>query len=187
MLERGLGVTLVVADRACRGLEVASRAGVEALLVSRLDFGGFSQDFAREDYTSALTRALESRGIDLIAMAGFGTILTATLHESFPGRVLNTHPSLLPAFQGWHAVPQALEAGVAETGCTVHVATEALDEGPILAQRRVAILAGDDEARLHERIKSVERDLYPLVVGRVMASMAEGHEPRDLVGTIEES
>jgi len=187
MLERGLDVTLVVADRTCRGLEVARRAGVEALLLSRLDFGGFRQDFAREEYTSALTRELESHDIDLVAMAGFGTILTATLHHAFPGRVLNTHPSLLPAFKGWHAVPQALEAGAVETGCTVHLATEALDEGPVLAQRRVPILAGDDEQRLHERIKTVERDLYPSVVGRVMASMAEGHEPRDLVGTMEES
>ena len=187
MLERGLEVTLVAADRPCRGLEVARGAGVEALLVDRLDFGGFTSAFDRESYTSALTHDLRTRSIELVAMAGFGTIVTATLHEAYPGRVLNTHPSLLPAFKGWHAVPQALEAGASETGCTVHLATEALDDGPILAQRRVAILAGDDEASLHERIKSVERDLYPSVVAMVMASMAEGREPRELVGTIEES
>jgi phosphoribosylglycinamide formyltransferase-1 len=100
---------------------------------------------------------------------------------------LNTHPSLLPAFRGWHAVAQALASGVGETGCTVHVATESLDDGPILAQRRVQVLAGDDEATLHERIKSVERTLYPLVVGRVMANLAHGLEPASVAGTLEES
>ncbi|HEY7931680.1 MAG TPA: phosphoribosylglycinamide formyltransferase [Acidimicrobiales bacterium] len=187
MLERGLRVELVVADRPCRALEIAAHAGVEALLVSRHEFGGFRADFDREAYTATLTNELSTRGVDLLAMAGFGTVLSATLHRAYPGRVLNTHPSLLPDFKGWHAVEQALDSGVHETGCTVHLATEALDEGPILAQRRVAILPDDDLERLHERIKRVERDLYPLVVTRVMASMAQGHEPVDVVGTIEES
>jgi phosphoribosylglycinamide formyltransferase-1 len=99
---------------------------------------------------------------------------------------LNTHPSLLPAFKGWHAVAQALESGVTETGCTVHIATEALDDGPILAQRRVAVAPDDTEETLHERIKSVERELYPLVVGRVMAAMREGEEPSSIAGTLED-
>ena len=72
---------------------------------------------------------------------------------------------------------QALESGVTETGCTVHIATEELDDGPILAQRRVPVEPGDTEATLHERIKSVERELYPLVVGRVMAALREGQSP----------
>jgi phosphoribosylglycinamide formyltransferase-1 len=185
MLAAGLHVTLVAADRPCRGLEIARDAGVEALLVDRAEFGGFSSSFDRDAYSRALADALVSRGIDLVAMAGFGTITTASFHEAFPGRVLNTHPSLLPAFKGWHAVAQAIEAGVHESGCTVHIATEALDDGPILAQRRVAVEPGDDEHSLHERIKSVERTLYPLVVGRVMASLAEGLEPETVAGTLE--
>jgi phosphoribosylglycinamide formyltransferase-1 len=134
-----------------------------------------------------LANELRERDIDLVAMAGFGTIMTAVFHETFPGRVLNTHPSLLPDFKGWHAVAQAIAAGVAESGCTVHIATEELDNGPILAQRHVPVLAGDDEAALHERIKTVERSLYPLVISRVMASLEEGLEPVSVAGTLEEN
>jgi phosphoribosylglycinamide formyltransferase-1 len=186
MLAAGLEVALVASDRPCRGLDVAKRAGVEALLIDRGDFGGFTKDFDRDAYSQALADALTSRGIDLVAMAGFGTVVTGALHAAFPGRILNTHPSLLPQFKGWHAVAQALEAGVAESGCTVHIATEALDDGPILAQRRVAVLASDDEESLHERIKNVERVLYPMVVSRVMASLAAGLEPATVATTLEE-
>jgi phosphoribosylglycinamide formyltransferase-1 len=83
------------------------------------------------------------------------------MFDAYDGRVLNTHPSLLPAFQGAHAVRDALEHGVKVTGCTVHVATMELDDGPILAQEPVPVLPGDDEPTLHERIKVVERRLYP--------------------------
>ena len=187
MVVAGLEVTLVVADRPCRGLEVATRAGIDAALVDRADFGGFTKAFDRHAFSDALVVQLRSYAIDLVAMAGFGTITTGSFHSAFPGRVLNTHPSLLPEFKGWHAVSQALAAGVDQSGCTVHVATEELDDGPILAQRRVEVVASDDEASLHERIKIVERSLYPLVVGRVMASLALGLEPAAVVGTLEES
>jgi phosphoribosylglycinamide formyltransferase-1 len=186
MIRAGLDVALVASDRRCRGLDVAFGAGIETLLVSRDEFGGFAPTFDREGYTDQLTKALTSRDIDLVAMAGFGTIVTATFHLAYPGRVLNTHPSLLPAFKGWHAVAQALASGVNETGCTVHIATEALDDGPILAQRTVAVEPGDTEATLHERIKLVERELYPQVVGRVMAAMREGREPSSIAETPEE-
>jgi phosphoribosylglycinamide formyltransferase-1 len=186
MVRAGLEVALVASDRRCRGLDVAYGAGIETLLVSRERFGGFAPSFDREGFTKELTEALQSRDIDLVAMAGFGTIVTAAFHLAYPGRVLNTHPSLLPAFKGWHAVAQALESGDTETGCTVHIATEALDDGPILAQRRVAIEPDDTEETLHERIKLVERELYPLVVGRVMATMREDREPSSIAGTLEE-
>jgi phosphoribosylglycinamide formyltransferase-1 len=101
-------------------------------------------------------------------MAGFGTILAAPLLEEFPGRVLNTHPALLPSFKGWHAVRDALSYGVKVTGCTVHIATEAVDDGPILAQRAVPVEPGDTEASLHERIKAVERTLYPDTIRRFL-------------------
>lgn len=179
-------VAIVVADRPCRGLEVAHAAGVATLLVDRRDFGGFGDGFDRASFTAELTRSLEAHGVDLVAMAGFGTVLTQRFFSAFAGRVLNTHPSLLPAFKGWHAVAAALAAGVDQTGCTVHLATLALDDGPVLAQRRVRVEPGDDEASLHERIKEVERTLYPRVVGRVMAALAEGREPASVAGTLED-
>jgi phosphoribosylglycinamide formyltransferase-1 len=187
MIEADLEVALVASDRSCRGLDVARDAGIPSLLIDREKFGGFSPTFDREAYTEELTRELIENRIDLVAMAGFGTIVTGAFHRAFPGRVLNTHPSLLPAFKGWHAVAATLKAGATESGCTVHVATEALDDGPILAQRRVEVYATDDEASLHERIKTVERALYPAVVARVMASLAQGLEPESVAGTMEES
>lgn len=185
MVQADVSVDVVASDRPCRGLDVARGAGLDAVLVDRRDFGGFTAAFDRDAYSVALADALVARGIDLVAMAGFGTVLTGSFHRAFPGRVLNTHPSLLPAFKGWHAVAATLAAGVHETGCTVHVATEALDDGPILAQRRVPVLAGDDEASLHERIKTVERGLYPAVVASVMAALARGQEPESVAGTLE--
>jgi len=92
----------------------------------------------------------------------------------------------LPEFKGWHAVAATIAAGASESGCTVHLATESLDDGPILAQRRVAVLPGDDESTLHERIKAVERSLYPEVVARVMASLARGDEPESVAATLKE-
>jgi phosphoribosylglycinamide formyltransferase-1 len=186
MLQAGLDVSLVASDRPCRALEVAKEAGVESRLIDRATYGGFGPHFDREAYSVALAVVLRAERIDLVAMAGFGTIVTGSFHRSFPGRVLNTHPSLLPEFKGWHAVAATLAAGVSESGCTVHVATEALDDGPILAQRRVPVNTDDDEASLHERIKEVERALYPEVVARVMASLAQGHEPAS-VATVEEN
>jgi phosphoribosylglycinamide formyltransferase 1 len=101
-------------------------------------------------------------------MAGFGTVFAAPVFEAFPGRILNTHPALLPSFKGWHAVRAALEAGVKVTGCTVHVATLEVDDGPILAQEAVPVLPDDDETSLHERIKDVERRLYPATIRAVL-------------------
>lgn len=187
MLEAGVDVTLVASDRPCRGLDVASKAGVSALLIGREEFGGFRPSFDREAYSVELARALKEDGIELVAMAGFGTVVAGTFHRAFPGRVLNTHPSLLPEFKGWHAVAATLKARATESGCTVHVVTEALDDGPILAQRRVKVYPDDDESSLHERIKAVERVLYPEVVARVMASLAQGYEPESVAGTLEES
>jgi phosphoribosylglycinamide formyltransferase-1 len=187
MLQDGLSVALVVSDRPCRALEVARDAGLDARLVDRATFGGFGTSFDRDAYSVELARVLRDATIDLVAMAGFGTIVTRSFHRAFPGRVLNTHPSLLPDFKGWHAVAATLAAGVHESGCTVHVATEELDDGPILAQRRVPVYPEDDEASLHERIKAVERTLYPEVVARVMASLAQGDEPTGAVLTTEEN
>ncbi len=180
MLHAGIAVRLVVADRPCSGLAIAEAAGVRALLLDRAAYGGFTPAFDRVAFSRELAKELVDADIDVVAMAGFGTVVTGELHAAFPGRVLNTHPSLLPDFKGWHAVAQALASGRSETGCTVHVATEALDDGPILAQRKVEILPSDDEQSLHERIKMVERALYPAVLARVMAGLDEGIEPADV-------
>jgi phosphoribosylglycinamide formyltransferase-1 len=126
-------------------------------LVERTSFG---KAFDRDAYTDQVLKVLKAHEIDLVVMAGFGTILAPALIDDYAGRVLNTHPALLPAFKGWHAVEAALAAGVKVTGCTVHVATAEVDAGPILAQEAVPVLPGDTAATLHERIKVVERRLY---------------------------
>ncbi|HLN18178.1 MAG TPA: phosphoribosylglycinamide formyltransferase [Acidimicrobiales bacterium] len=170
MLEAGVPVALVVTDRDCQALTVAGGAEVPTELVDRRGWGGFGQSFDRFGYTEAVTKVLVGAGIDLVAMAGFGTVLDQPVHDAFPGRILNTHPSLLPAFPGWHAVEDALAAGVDVTGCTVHVATLEMDAGPILAQEEVAVRPGDTVETLHERIKEVERRLYPATVLSVLAA-----------------
>jgi phosphoribosylaminoimidazolecarboxamide formyltransferase/IMP cyclohydrolase len=171
ILQAGLEVCLVVADRQCRALEVAASAGVATELVPRESFG---PDFDRQGYTLRLIEVLEDRGAGVVAMAGFGTILSAEIFAAFPGRMLNTHPALLPAFKGWHAVRDALASGATVTGTTVHVATEAVDDGPILAQQQVPILPGDTEAALLARINAVEWELYPETIRRFMAALNVG-------------
>ena len=157
ILATDIPVVCVVADRPCRGLEIAERADVPAELVERTSFG---KDFDRLAYTHQVVDVLEKHGVELVSMAGFGTILDKPIFDAFPERILNTHPALLPAFKGWHAVQDALDAGVKVTGCTVHIATPEVDAGPILAQEAVPVLPGDTKETLHERIKEVERRLY---------------------------
>ena len=164
ILETGLSPALVLSDRPCRALEVAAAADVVTCCVRRTSFG---PDFDRAAYTTEVVDALSAAGTTTVAMAGFMTVLGPEMFESYDGQVLNTHPSLLPAFPGAHAVRDALAFGVKVTGCTVHVATERVDQGPILAQEPVRILPGDDEESLHERIKAVERRLYPTIIREV--------------------
>jgi phosphoribosylglycinamide formyltransferase-1 len=180
MFEEGLPVTTVLADRPCAALEIAQEYRAAAELVDRKAFGGFGTEFDREGFTATVTATLVAHQVDLVAMAGFGTVLTGTVHSAFPNRILNTHPALLPLFPGWHGVRDALSAGVSETGCTVHLATLEMDAGPILAQEAVPVLAGDTEETLHERIKVVERALYPATVARALAELDAGRsiEPK---------
>ena len=166
----GLPVTIVIVDRPCPAIEVATEAGIPAELVARESFG---PDFDRVGYSYRVVDALKRHEVDVVAMAGFGTVLAAPFLDAFPGRVLNTHPALLPAFKGWHAVADALAAGATVTGCTVHVATLEVDEGPILAQEEVAVIAGDTVDTLHERIKIVERRLYPSTIRRFLEQEGE--------------
>lgn len=158
MIEDKLPIALVLADRPCRGIDVAKMKGVATGLVPR----SFAKDFDRSAYTERVVAVLQKYEIDLVAMAGFMTIFDPLMFNTYPNRVLNSHPSLLPACKGDNAPECALRTGTA--GTTIHVATANLDDGPILAQEKVPILPGDTVAILHERIKVVERRLYPAVI-----------------------
>jgi phosphoribosylglycinamide formyltransferase-1 len=170
ILAEGIEVGLVVVDRPCRATEVAAAAGIVPVLVARTDF---TRRFDRDGYTDRVVQALRAHDVDVVVMAGFGTVLGRALQDAYAGRVLNTHPSLLPAFPGWHAVEEALAYGVKVTGCTVHLVTLEVDAGPILAQEAVPVLADDTVEQLHERIKATERRLYP----RTIREFVEGATP----------
>ncbi len=165
MATAGLPITLVMVDRRCAVEDVARRHGITCEVVERTDF---TDAFDRDAHTDLVVTALRSHGIDLVAMAGWGTILGPGAFEAFGGRIINTHPALLPSFPGWHGVRDALDAGVKVTGCTVHVATAKVDDGPILAQEAVPVLPDDDESTLHERIKEVERRLYTDTIAQIL-------------------
>jgi len=170
LLAADLPIVVVVMDRPCAAIEPAERAGIPTEVVERESFGA---DFDRVAYTHRIVDALQRHGVDLVAMAGFGTILEKPVHDAYPDRIVNTHPALLPSFKGWHAVEAALEAGVKVTGCTVHLATLEVDEGPILAQEVVPVLDDDTVETLHERIKAVERRLYPQVLHDLLEPRVE--------------
>ena len=155
-------VVAVGTDRDCRALEVAAAASVPGYTV-RL---GEHPD--RESWDAAITAATAAHEPDLVVSAGFMKILGSQFLSRFLGRVVNTHPALLPAFPGAHAVPDSLAYGVRVTGCTVHLVDAGMDTGPILAQEAVAVLDDDDADALHERIKIVERRLLV----DVLAAMA---------------
>jgi len=149
-------IVLVFADRPCPALDWAAEEGIDTALVP----GGTDE---------ALADALRSAAPDLVVLAGYLRIIGPAVLAAFDGRILNTHPSLLPAFPGAHAVRDALAHGVRLTGCTVHLVTAVLDGGPILAQEGVPVGPGDDESSLHERIRTVEHRLLPAVVARVLS------------------
>lgn len=165
LIDADLPIAAAIVDRACRAMEVAEGVGIAVELVERESFGA---DFDRLAYTERVVDALKRHEIDLVAMAGFMTVLERPIHDAYGGRITNTHPSLLPAFKGAHAVADALAAGVKVTGCTVHLATLEVDNGPILAQEPVPVLPDDTVESLHERIKEVERRLYPRVLRQLL-------------------
>ena len=141
----------------------AARAGKPAI---PLDHRPFT---SRESFEDALLEILANHRVEAVILAGFMRVLTPHFLARYPDRVLNIHPSLLPAFPGIDAQGQAFAYGVKVTGCTVHVATAEVDAGPILAQEAVAVLPDDTVDSLHERIKAVERRLYPDTVAAVVA------------------
>jgi phosphoribosylglycinamide formyltransferase-1 len=148
-------VAVVLSNRGSAGaLETARRHGVEARYIDPKPFG------SREAYDRALVEALTARGVGLVCLAGYMKLLSKAFIEPFTGRILNIHPSLLPAFPGLGAHRQALDAGVKVSGCTVHLVELAMDAGPIVMQAAVPVLDGDDEERLSARILKEEHRIY---------------------------
>ncbi len=159
----GARVVAVGADRdGIQGLERARKAGVPTFVVRTQDYPD------RPAWDQALTEAVAAYEPDLVVSAGFMKLLGPWFLARFGGRVVNTHPALLPSFPGVHGPRDALAYGVKITGCTVHFVDSGVDSGPIIAQTPVPVLSGDDEASLHERIKSVERTLLVETVGRLV-------------------
>jgi phosphoribosylglycinamide formyltransferase-1 len=146
-------VVAVGVDRDCRAAKIAADAGIASFTVRLADHPD------RAAWDAAISDAAAEHRPDLVVSAGFMKILGPQFLSRFPGRVINTHPALLPSFPGAHAVPDALDYGVKVTGCTVHLVDAGMDTGPILAQQAIEVLTGDDVETLHERIKAVERRL----------------------------
>lgn len=159
----GARVAAVIADRPhAEGLTTAADAGIPTAVVAPADFAD------RATWDEALARTVSAFEPDLVLCAGFMRLLGEPMLTQFAGRIVNTHPALLPAFPGAHAVRDALAAGVKVTGCTVMLVDEGVDSGPILAQEAVAVREDDTEATLHERIKAVERDVVVSTVGAMV-------------------
>jgi len=118
----------------------------------------------RESRDAAMAQWLGDQDVQLVVLAGYMHLLTSSFLDRFPGAVVNVHPSLLPHFPGAHAVEEQLAAGIEESGATVHLVDDGVDSGPILAQERVPVLAGDTAETLHARIKEIEHRLLPRVV-----------------------
>ena len=163
----GLDIQIVAvgADRPdTYGIERSAAAGLETFVVNFKDYA------ARTDWDAALLAAVAAYKPDYVVSSGFMRIVAPGFIDAFEGRYVNTHPALLPSFPGAHGVRDALAYGVKVTGCTVHFADAGVDTGPIIAQTPVAVLDGDTEETLHERIKVAERDLLIKVLGDLAAA-----------------
>ena len=155
-------VVMVCANRECSALAIAKKAGVSRQVFRR---GAFPDRKARD---KEMVRVLRQHGVELVVCAGYDAILEPSFTREFAGRIINVHPSLLPEFAGtMDAISMALDAGVAETGCTIHVVTNDVDQGPILAQQRVEVRPDDTVESLRERIQAEEHRLLPEVVRRL--------------------
>lgn len=154
-------VVAVGVDRDCRATQIAAEANIPAFAVR------VGEHPTRDDWDAAITEATAAHQPDLVVSAGFMRILGPQFLSRFNGRILNTHPALLPAFPGAHGVRDALAYGVKVTGCTVHLVDAGVDTGPILAQQPIEVRDGDNEETLHERIKVVERQLLVDVVAAI--------------------
>jgi phosphoribosylglycinamide formyltransferase-1 len=159
MLEAGLPVAAVVSNSPeAGGLALAARRGVATRVIARQPYG------SREDFDAALAAEIDRHAPKLVALAGFMRVLSAGFVARYTGRLLNIHPSLLPAFPGLHTHERALAAGVKLHGCTVHFVTTELDRGPIVAQAAVPVRAGDSSESLAARVLALEHEIYPRAI-----------------------
>jgi phosphoribosylglycinamide formyltransferase-1 len=157
------------------GLDLARRAGVPALVFDHRAFQG-----DRAAHERAIDAALRDHGVQVVCLAGYMRLLTPWLVAQWQGMMLNIHPSLLPEFPGLNTHARALASGATRHGCTVHLVTDTMDEGPILGQAEVPVLPGDTEATLAARVLAQEHVLYPLVLKNFMATLPL---PSDGAGT----
>ena len=156
-------IAAVISNRPdAAGLEWARSRGLATQVVNHRDFP------SREAFDAALAAAIDEHRPDAIALAGFMRVLTEGFVNRYQGRLVNIHPSLLPAFPGLHTHRQALQQGVKEHGCTVHFVTSRLDHGPVIARAVVPVLPGDDEAALAARVLQEEHRIYPEAVRRLL-------------------
>ena len=157
LLDAALPVVAIASNRA--DAPALARAGTIA--TAAFELADYPDRSARD---AAMADWLHSHGVRLVVLAGYMHILTPTFLDRFPNAVVNVHPSLLPRFPGAHAIEEQLRAGVHESGATVHLVDEGVDSGPVLAQERIDVHAGDTVETLHERIKEIEHRLLPRVV-----------------------
>src|SRR5215213_6231665 len=160
-------IVIVVSDKGdARGLELARERGIEAIAIER-------RGRNREEHEREIISVLRERHVDLVCLAGYMRLLSPCFIEAFRGRIVNIHPSVLPAFPGLDAQRQALEHGVKMSGCTVHFVDETLDGGPIIMQRAVPVLEGDTVEMLSARILEQEHELYPEAVALVLGTFRQ--------------
>jgi phosphoribosylglycinamide formyltransferase-1 len=160
----GPRVALVASDRKHAGvLDRARSRGVPTVVVERSRYG------TRDEFDRALAGVLEEHAIDVVLLAGFMRVLGPAFVRSFADRILNVHPSLLPAFPGAHAPREALEWGVKVSGVTIHLVDEEVDHGPVVLQEPVPVMEGDTEETLHARIQEAEHRLFPQAARLLMA------------------
>jgi formyltetrahydrofolate-dependent phosphoribosylglycinamide formyltransferase len=166
-------IALVVSNQPrAPGLALAAEAGIPAAIVGHRSFGA-----DREAHEAAINARLQEAGIEFVCLAGYMRVLTGHLVAAWEGRMLNVHPSLLPAFPGLHTHARALAAGVKLHGCTVHLVTQVVDEGPILAQAAVPVLPGDTESMLADRVLIQEHRIYPMALRNFAARTAPPWAP----------
>jgi phosphoribosylglycinamide formyltransferase 1 len=163
-------IAIVISNRAdALGLESAKRRGLNTLLIP-------SKGRTREEHDAEVVASLKGAQADLVCLAGYMRLLSPDFVRAFPNRIVNIHPSLLPAFPGMEAQKQALEYGVKVTGCTVHFVDEHLDHGPIILQKTVPVLEGDDMHTLSARILEQEHVAYSEAIALVLSDEFEVHD-----------
>jgi phosphoribosylglycinamide formyltransferase-1 len=168
-------IVLVLSNRPdAAGLRLAQTAGIEARAIDHRPFRG-----DRVAHEAEINAALTVAGVELVCLAGYMRLLTPSFIGAWQGRMLNIHPSLLPAFPGLHTHARVLAAGAKLHGCTVHLVTEQMDDGPILAQAAVPVLEGDTADTLADRVLAREHAIYPAALAAFVSGVVAGYPPAD--------